>query len=573
MKNGKVSQDIIDKKGPIPLLTVAVIISFSIFYLFFKQSYEGHRRILDDLKAEVGFERNRVELIHLDEIMASSLEMAYLSGELKWVTRYNNAVGRFNTVTDEIFNLVRDQGSLIRVREVKEQFIAYDNQALHFIKNHEFEKAKNILESRSYKNQKRIFKNKVRDLSYPDKVNLRLVALQGQILVLDEILTMSAKKATVYTRPQWEQDYNLAATMLDSTIAEAIELSKNLTIENAISQTSEANDKLIELEERAFRLSKQGKKNQARDLLNNSEYLTNKQIYSDGMELFSRSLDEQIEQISENETDLLRNEILLIIAACILLILSWIIVWWSISSWKTKLTEKNAELERKIFELEEFSYRTSHDLRAPLINIRGLSDIMKEDLADGDYEEVSVNIQKVGDLTVRLERLVGDIVETARIDNTHDSPEDVDLANELESIKDNLSTLIDDKQVSIQAKFDEFTTVRTQRTPIQRVLENLISNAIKYSDPEKTNRFVKVEVSDSNGGILIRVLDNGLGIPKKYDDEIFGMFKRFHKSSSFGSGLGLYLVKKNVEKINGEISFQRRSEGSAFTIFLPASKS
>jgi len=119
----------------------------------------------------------------------------------------------------------------------------------------------------------------------------------------------------------------------------------------------------------------------------------------------------------------------------------------------------------------------------------------------------------------------------------------------------------------------EFTTVRIQRATIQQVLENLISNAIKYSDPEKTNRFVKVEVSDSNGSILIRILDNGLGIPKKYDDEIFGMFKRFHKSSSFGSGLGLYLVKKNVEKINGEISFQRRSEGSVFTIVLPASES
>lgn len=571
-KNGNMTQDISNKMRPLALLTVTVVISLSIFYLLFSQIYEDHQRDLNDLKDKVSFERNQMEMAHLNEIMASSLEMAYLSGESQWIERYKNAVGRFNAVTDEIFNVVPDQGSQILIREAREQFLAYDNKALHLIENRKLEKAEDILESRSYKNQKRLFEEKVRDLSYSDEVNIRLVDLRGKILVLDEILTMSAKKTTVSTRPQWEEDYNLAATALDSAIAESLELSESQTIKNALSQTSGANDKLIELEGRAFTLSKQDKRNQARDLLNSSEYLTNKQIYSDGMARFSRSLDEQIDQISENAENLIRNEILLIGAACILLISSWIIVWWSILSWKTRLAENNQALERKMLELEGFTYRTSHDLKAPLINIRGLSDIIKEDLADSAYEEVSVNIQKVGDLTVRLESLVDDIVETARIDYVNDSPEEVNLVKELVSIKDNLSTLIDDKQVAVQADLDESKTVWVQRRPIQHILENLISNAIKYSDPEKTQRFVKLEVSNSNGNTLIRVSDNGLGIPKKYDGEIFGMFKRFHKSSTFGTGLGLYLVKKNVQKINGEISFQRSPDGSIFTIFLPASE-
>ncbi len=228
---------------------------------------------------------------------------------------------------------------------------------------------------------------------------------------------------------------------------------------------------------------------------------------------------------------------------------------------------KNLKVANK--ELEEFSYRTSHDLRAPLVNIRGLSAIMKMDMEDGNYEEVLHNIEKVGGLTKKLENLMEDILELSTSDLIEIKFEEVNIKNELNSVKENLAFLIDEKQVEVRFNFRNVESLYTPKNLIKTILENLISNSIKYSDPNKNHRFVEVEFSRDKGGNCIRVTDNGLGIPGKHMKDVFGMFKRFHKAASFGSGLGLYIVKKNIEKIEGEISVRSDTEGTEFTVFLP----
>ncbi len=220
-------------------------------------------------------------------------------------------------------------------------------------------------------------------------------------------------------------------------------------------------------------------------------------------------------------------------------------------------------------ELEEFSYRISHDLKAPLVNIRGLSSIMKMDMEDGNHGEVLSNIEKVGGLTQKLEDLMNDILELAKVGRTEDKFEEVNVENELNFIKESLGTLIDEKQVEIRFNFKNIDAIYTSKNIIKTILENLISNAVKYSDLNKRDRFVDVELSKGQGGNYMRVSDNGLGIPEKYMNEVFGMFKRFHKDTSFGSGLGLYIVKKNIEKIGGDISVKSNAGGTEFTIFLP----
>jgi CHASE1-domain containing sensor protein/nitrogen-specific signal transduction histidine kinase len=237
-----------------------------------------------------------------------------------------------------------------------------------------------------------------------------------------------------------------------------------------------------------------------------------------------------------------------------------------------ELQERAKELEIKTSEMEEFTYRTSHDLKAPLVNIHSLSNLMRDDLKNGDYDEVSYNIQRVSGLSIKLKRLVGDLVEAAKVGNEEEEYEEVDIVKEAELIKENIYKSTDESQIVLQVSLNENATIWTKRNIIRRVLENLMSNAIRYSDPEKFQRFVRVDVSNSNGNTQIQISDNGLGIPEEFHSQTFGMFKRFHKTSTFGSGLGLYLVKKNLEKINGEISFESTSEGTVFTIVLPALK-
>lgn len=238
-------------------------------------------------------------------------------------------------------------------------------------------------------------------------------------------------------------------------------------------------------------------------------------------------------------------------------------------SLEIRVADRTKDLEEKMLELEEFSYRTSHDLKAPLINIRSLSEIMKEDLIDGDYEEVSENLDKINKLSFKLENLISDIEETARVGRVNEEIEEVNIAEEIESIIENLSHSINEKQIEIHICLGKIKTIWIQRDLIRRTLGNLISNSIKYSDPKKSSRFVKIEATCSNGQNQILVSDNGLGIPAKYHSQVFGMFKRFHKSTSYGSGLGLYLVKKNLEKINGRISIKSIPDGTEFSIDLP----
>ena len=107
------------------------------------------------------------------------------------------------------------------------------------------------------------------------------------------------------------------------------------------------------------------------------------------------------------------------------------------------------------------------------------------------------------------------------------------------------------------------------KTRIAQVIENIVSNSIKYMDKNKDTQFVDIDVSDSGTDIQIRITDNGLGIPDKFHNELFTMFKRFHPDVASGSGLGLSIVQKNVDNMGGTIDIASSSAGTTFSIRIP----
>ena len=113
--------------------------------------------------------------------------------------------------------------------------------------------------------------------------------------------------------------------------------------------------------------------------------------------------------------------------------------------------------------------------------------------------------------------------------------------------------------------------VKADKNRLAVVLNNLMANAIKYHDPKKAVQWIKVEVSNSNGTLKVKVSDNGMGIDPEHHDKVFDMFYRGTLHSN-GSGLGLYIVRETVAKMNGTISLDSKpGEGSSFLITLPVS--
>jgi PAS domain S-box-containing protein len=233
-----------------------------------------------------------------------------------------------------------------------------------------------------------------------------------------------------------------------------------------------------------------------------------------------------------------------------------------------ELTKSNKELTRANEELAQFSYRASHDLKSPLLTTLGLVDVIKEDLDDKDYDEVRNNLERIKEHTGQLEDLVNDILNLTMADHSEEEVEEVNLKSILNSIVLKLEGLFKSKGVELVVEVPEEFSLKVCKVRLNQVLENLISNAIKYSSLERKG-FIRIENYTTDCGFLIKVSDNGKGIDLKYQEQVFSMFKRFHPNAATGSGLGLYLVKKHVEAMNGQITFESSPSGTSFKILLP----
>ena len=236
---------------------------------------------------------------------------------------------------------------------------------------------------------------------------------------------------------------------------------------------------------------------------------------------------------------------------------------------EAEIRAKNQELSRLNEELLSFAYSVSHDLKAPLLSIRGLADIAKEDLASANPDEARASLTLINDEAKGLAELIERVLDLAKSDHTEDSRTEVDLGDAVAQVLVMLEPLARQQGVRLASKVDSGMVVVTQPDRLQQVLENLVANGIKYSDSSKDERFVEISAEREESGVEVLVQDNGIGIPADCHDRVFGMFRRFHGQRADGSGLGLALVKKHVERLCGEIDFESSPSGTCFRVRLP----
>lgn len=227
--------------------------------------------------------------------------------------------------------------------------------------------------------------------------------------------------------------------------------------------------------------------------------------------------------------------------------------------------EKNYELKSAVEELEQFAYRTSHDLRSPLVSSIGLLGYVESQLPK-DNERVNQSVALVIKSLTKLEVLITDILELTK--TTHDSHplEAINLVELIEDSCEKLSHMEGFSKISLQKNFrykDNLTSVKHHWLLI---IENLISNAVKYQNTSISDSFIKISVYEEEAKVVFQVEDNGLGIPDEYKEKLFSMFQRFHPKVSFGSGLGMYMIKKAVEGLGADIEYEDTGSGSLFRV-------
>ncbi len=216
-------------------------------------------------------------------------------------------------------------------------------------------------------------------------------------------------------------------------------------------------------------------------------------------------------------------------------------------------------------ELDQFVYSVSHDLRAPLTSMIGLVHLSK---IDPNPDMVLEYMSKIGLSVKKLDGFIKDILDYSRNARTGVGISQIDFHTLVKSLIQEI-TITSNPDIKISCKINDEVPFWGDVKRIRMIFNNIISNAIKYADPVKEESFLKINISTSNKECVIRMKDNGIGISKENLPKVFNMFYRGDIHSQ-GSGLGLYIVKETIHKLNGSITIESSlGQNTQINLVLP----
>jgi len=233
---------------------------------------------------------------------------------------------------------------------------------------------------------------------------------------------------------------------------------------------------------------------------------------------------------------------------------------------ENELLDHSIRLHQANKDLDHFAYMASHDLRAPLRGMDQIATWIGEDLGDSITPDIQENIDFLRGRVGRMEALLTDILAFSRAGKNMADPEDVDMDEIVDEVIDWLSPLGDFNII----KDTDLPTLNVPKSAIQHIFLNLLSNAIKHHD--KAEGIVNVGYKKTEKSHLFYVSDDGPGIPKRYQDHVFEVFKKLKgRDQVEGSGIGLSIVKKMAEALGGKIDIisEDGQRGTTFNISIP----
>ena len=233
-----------------------------------------------------------------------------------------------------------------------------------------------------------------------------------------------------------------------------------------------------------------------------------------------------------------------------------------------EIEAKNIELQGQNAELERFNYTVSHDLKAPLVTIKGFLGLLRKDINAQDQEAIERDAGQIGDAADKMGQLLEELLELSRIGRQINAPENLDLNQLVQEALARVAIQIEKQNVEVQVAPD-MPTVFGDPGRLLEVFQNLIDNSIKFMGSQQAPR-IEIGAHRDNGEVHCYVRDNGIGITPEYQGRVFELFERLDTGVE-GTGVGLALIKRIIEVHGGRIwvESEGKDRGAAFCFTLP----
>ncbi|MBI4397867.1 MAG: HAMP domain-containing histidine kinase [Candidatus Omnitrophica bacterium] len=236
-----------------------------------------------------------------------------------------------------------------------------------------------------------------------------------------------------------------------------------------------------------------------------------------------------------------------------------------------QIEHANHELTAKNEEIENFLYVVSHDLKAPLVSMKGFISILKAAPERNRLgEEECHAIDRIDANVRRMHNMLLDLLELSRVGRVEEGVGDIETSRVVRDIVDEMKPLLDQRHIRVEIKGD-LPVVRASRARLEQVFSNLIGNAVKYMGSQTAPEIVVGTRSLDAKEHQFFIRDNGPGIPVEFQDKIFQVFQRGpNQTQTEGTGIGLSIVRKIIEHYGGRVWLESRpAQGSIFYFTLP----
>jgi len=225
------------------------------------------------------------------------------------------------------------------------------------------------------------------------------------------------------------------------------------------------------------------------------------------------------------------------------------------------------QLETANAELERFTYTVSHDLKSPLITIKGFLGMLEVDAASGNMDRLRADVARIGSAADKMKQLLDELLELSRIGRVVNEPQEVALVGLCEEVVELLHGRILERGATVVID-PSLPVALVDRVRIREVFQNLVDNALKFTPEDRAPRIeIGVLPADDGSPPVLFVRDNGAGLDPQYATRIFRLFEQLDRHAE-GTGIGLALVKRIVDVHGGSIRAESAGPGAGTTFFL-----